>query len=141
MKKNIYVLYHKHDTSYTWEKSIFDTKIIGCFDSKKQVNQTINVYKKLVGFKDYPNGFKICCKKIKYIPSDKIVFKIDCSIFLYDDVEIIEDFGVFPTRKDAEKIITDNIKRDSKRYKADCFFIDKYKLNACYWKEGFTTGE
>ena len=60
----VYQLLHKHkveqDTDGSW---ICDTKEIGVYSTYKKAMETIERYKHITGFKDYPNDFII--KKVK----------------------------------------------------------------------------
>lgn len=53
--KKIYLLQHRHP----FEDGSEDTKFLGIFATKKEVMQAIKFYKKLLGFKDFPNEFFI----------------------------------------------------------------------------------
>ena len=61
----IYILKHKHKVA-TDGDDVFDTKLIGGFSSEIKALQTIEKYKSIEGFKDYPDGFIIEKIEIDY---------------------------------------------------------------------------
>ncbi len=60
MKKYIYVLQH----SYEQENGYNETKFLGVFSSYEKAEAAILEYKKLPGFKKYPNDF--CIDKYEF---------------------------------------------------------------------------
>ncbi len=58
--KYVYQLLHHHkvekDTDGSW---ICDTKEIGIYSTRKKAEETIERYKSITGFKDYPDDFEI----------------------------------------------------------------------------------
>lgn len=55
MDKYVYVLQH----SYELENGYDETKFLGVFSSLEKAESAVLEYKKLPGFKDYPNDFYI----------------------------------------------------------------------------------
>lgn len=54
--------------------------------------------------------------------------------------ENVKIIGIYSSRKKAEEVVKKykEIKGFS-RFPDDCFYIDKYKLNQDYWRDGFIT--
>ena len=55
----IYILFHKRKVEFYNSEWIYDTKLIGVFSNKNKALQTIEKYKNIDGFKDYPYDFII----------------------------------------------------------------------------------
>jgi hypothetical protein len=52
--KSVFVLEHSYE-----DNQHEDTKMIGVYSSQEKAKETIKKFKKLPGFKEYPNGFNI----------------------------------------------------------------------------------
>ena len=57
--KYVYKLEHSHISGYLGNEKLFDTKIIGYSSSRRKAEETMERYKDITGFKDYPDGFII----------------------------------------------------------------------------------
>lgn len=70
--KYIYSLSHSHLVSGQDPIDTVDTKFIGYFSSYESACDIENKYKKIIGFKDYPDGFYIEKVQIDYDDYDFI---------------------------------------------------------------------
>lgn len=57
--KYVYKLEHSHISGSLGDEKLFDTKVIGYYSSRKKAEETMERYKYITGFKDYPDGFII----------------------------------------------------------------------------------
>ncbi|MFT9057373.1 MAG: hypothetical protein ABF449_12320, partial [Ethanoligenens sp.] len=55
----VYMLEHKRETGSDGNELIYSSKLIGFYSSRKKAEETIEKYKNIEGFKDYPDGFVI----------------------------------------------------------------------------------
>jgi hypothetical protein len=134
----IYELTHSHVIEKCCDGTeIRDTKCIGYFSNMDLINNTIKYYRGIVGFSEYPNGFKIC----KYFVNGESISNVFvlfyeqyCIKGKYDEVMCL---GVFASRHLAE-LQCEKYKHDS-RYSdwPSGFTIDEYPINELNWKEGF----
>lgn len=63
MKRYVYKLQHKRKIEPDGDDWVHDTITIGYFSTLKNAEQTIERYKNITGFQDYPDDF--CLEKIE----------------------------------------------------------------------------
>jgi len=141
----VYLLEH----STVVEKGVKSSFIIGVYSSKEIAKQKISKYKKIDGFKDFPDNFYITSFRVvssKNNPSelDKPIFFLqhEYSIGDYDYITYIDMY--FDYCKALDRIEHLKKKRKYKKctnglYSPDGFVVDKYFLNQDNWEEGFTS--
>ena len=124
-----------------------DSKIIGIYSSLTNVQKTIEEFKNIVGFKDYPNDF--CIEEFEIITLDnKSIFSNNTVFFLQHEHSVgeydyVTKIGMFFSYKDAKKYM-DNLKENVSLqeqydivYSIGEFSIDRYIVDKNYWTEGF----
>ena len=57
--KYVYELKHSHITGKFKKENLYDIKTIGFYSSLKLALETLEKYKEIEGFRDYPDGFYI----------------------------------------------------------------------------------
>ena len=62
--KYIYSVSHSHLVDAA--KNVYDTKQIGYFSSRKKAEEIVEQYKHILGFKDYPDCFRIKKVELNY---------------------------------------------------------------------------
>lgn len=143
MVKYVYYLYHRHkicfDSKWGW---IYDTKEIGYFTSIKKMDKVLKSYKKIIGFRDYPNDFVV--EKISIFSCSKNTsFLYDLTHF-YEDIDgddIVTYLGCYSSLKEARN------RREMLKYTSrflshpEAFLIRHIKLNQCSWCEGFVPND
>jgi len=144
---HVYLLSHVRKL----EDDAIEPKIIGIYSSLDVVNITIEKYKKIVGFKDYPDDFVV--KKYEVIPQDgKELLTNDTVYFLQheysvDEGGIIYDYftniDIYAAYDDAEEEMNELIKDEvypkslDGLYAPYGFTIGKCILDEDGWTEGF----
>lgn len=148
----VYLLYHKHEV----EPDVADVKNIGLYSSVNIANATIEIYKDIQGFKDYPDGF--CIKEFDVLDqteelavSGQVLYLLEHE-YTVKEADIYYDYvteiGVFASRINAETMMEDLKKSNdyvNKRngiYEDNAgFCISNYVLDENNWQEGFVTWE
>lgn len=138
------MLVHSRDI----EEDANETKIIGIYSTLGRANKTIEKYKSIEGFRDYPDDFYV--KKFEVLPDDK-KRKIKNNTLYYlrheysvdDKYDFVTAIGVYYSYKDAQKERRKLKKKPEYKnylgglYPPDGFAIWKYVLDEDYWKDGF----
>lgn len=138
----VYSLSHEHYTS----DETADIKQIGYFSSRKESCQVIEEYKKLDGFREYPNNFVIKALPIVYgkrvysnIEYPKVVYVLNHSYEDEEGFDVISWLGIYASY-DLALRSQQKYMRDKKfNGYPDCFIIDEYEVNKPEWSEGFFT--
>ena len=60
--KYVYMLEHSRKV----EEDVYDSKLLGFFSTKEKAEQAILEYRPVIGFRDYPDGFKIEIFKVDF---------------------------------------------------------------------------
>lgn len=127
----------------------YDTKLIGCYSSLKNVKEVIKRYKKIEGFKDYPNDFNIetieadindfnnMCGEF----NDNVVFRLVHEY--YDGVEFdyVTELGIYSTIGKANEAQKKYSEQEILKDYPDGFCIDEIKVDFDYWSSGFVKYE
>ncbi len=126
----------------TGEK-IYNTKLLGFFQSEEECKQLILEYLKQPGFIDCPNDFIVEKVEADVNEFNDIPGEFESSVFYlahewYDgEFDYVTDLGYYSTEELAKKAQI--------RYQLDTNFIEhpegfcisKYIIGECEWKEGF----
>ena len=143
--KYVFRLLHNHKIKYDGNDLICDSKLLGYFTSIQQAQNIIKKYKKVTGFKDYPDGFiiqkeKVICDNSISLKSDvmRCIYELTHSFEDKDGYDIITYFSVYSSlelaRHDEKKLLLE-VPFSSH---PEGFLIVDHQLNKCYWQEGFT---
>ena len=151
----IYVLYHLHKVMEDNIRSYYDGKEIGQFFSIEEAKEVLEKYKKVKGFKDYPEGFHIDEYQIDSLYNQKINSLLDTDIrltnrlktvyFLYyykeydeNECEDASILGIFSSRKLAQKAREKLIKDHPKVFTNYLVIYDR-DIGTLSWVDGFFT--
>lgn len=140
----VYMLFHLRVV----EDDIIDRKLIGIFSSYDNVLDAIKRYSEIVGFADFPDGFKIEPYHIAGKTYSRIRKSRDVVFFLqyeYSEelIDYVVDLGLYSTRLramvEAIKFGLSLLvhKREDKVRFGGRFYNVAYKINEEHWKEGF----
>lgn len=117
-----------------------EISLLGFFTSLKKVNSSIERYRNIAGFRDYPNGFTVFEHEIE--GEETIVYV--SSFYIHDaeyEFEYSRNLGVFKCESDARRAIeifrTNNSANWSKDKLEVELNVDKYILDEMYCIHGF----
>lgn len=138
----LYCLYHKHIVSEDGFPDSEDVKIIGHYASLDRTLETMNRYKTILGFTDFPYGFGIevvLQKDFGDIPADKRVYRNG-----YTDFSAIDGIDTF---FEGYYISKDRAGEDLQRIQSlPCFAkvtedLETYEVivDMDQWPEGFVS--
>ena len=128
--KKIFMLEHKREI----DDVVILSSLIGFYTSKDIVDHTVNKYRMLEGYRDYPDDFLITEYEIAENVMQAFVVFHEYSDEEFDYPTLI---GVFSTEEDAIKAQMVAIKEQPFAQYPDGFTIDNYELNKDFWTEGF----
>ncbi len=140
--RKVYMLKHSRPMG----EDAWSTELIGFYSPISKAEETIEKFKNITGFHDYPDDFVIEEWDVDIDDFNDIAGDYTGSVFYlaheyYDGTEFdyITDLGVYSRFKKA--------KRAKAKYKMiskfiaypDGFSIDEYEINKEHWTEGFYT--
>ncbi len=139
------IIYQVEHSRLVAAPDIYDTKLIGFFLKKDDVERVIENYSGLVGFRDYPQEFMISEMQLNTNKPRKRPSLPRQVYYLYyweenveDDIDYVQDIGVFSSLKRAKEVKAELMnKYGCDKDVRNCFFIEKYEINTCFWCEGF----
>lgn len=136
----VYRLFHKRLIERYHNENIYSTLVIGYYSSLERAQTTLERYKSIHGFVNYPNDFYI--QEVK-VDDDNTMMKPLTSIISvyheYDegDYEVLTFVGVYSTYKKAKQKINDLLKKPKYKNHPDGFQVAKEKIDRDGWTEGF----
>jgi len=146
---NVYFLYHAREV----EPNVTDTKHIGIYSSMSAVDITINKYKNITGFKDYPDNFvveeyEVIGSESKELLSGNTIYflqhehSVDEDGIIYDYITNIDMFADYhDAKKEMEQLIKGETypKSPNGVYPPYGFCLDKCIIDEDNWIEGFVS--
>jgi len=153
----VYVVIHIHKFASPSEclEGHVDSKHIGTFHSKNKAITTIEKYKNLEGFKDYPNEFyiheyfvdsiynsyitELLKSDIKQAGSLEVLFFLNYVREFEDGHDDIKLLGVFSSEKIANEALKKIRKIPGLVRNSGDFLIEEENVKLLGWTEGFTT--
>lgn len=117
---------------------VCDDKGIGCFSTFSRADRAGKEYRKIIGFRDFPDNFMI--EKIPVFGTKKNCSAVYELTHFFDDGygnDIVPYSGFFSSRKKARCMISLLKKDPFFSSRPEDFLIVHIKLNQCSWREGF----
>ena len=145
----VYFLSHSREVELGVKSSIH----IGIYSSINIADVTIEKYKEITGFKDYPNDFiveeyEVIARNNKEIVSGQLVYFLQHEYSVEEDSVIYDystNINIFENYDDAKKAMEELIKESvfpkspDGIYAPDGFNIDKCIVDKDNWTEGFVS--
>ena len=137
----IYRLMH----SYAGTETIYgDEFALGCYSDLDIIKKTIDIYRTIEGFSQFPNGFYVFEYTVNGESDCGNEFVYVAEVYIHDedyDFERVNCLGVFGNNADAEQCIS-NFQNQNEGFINSTDLVvectaEKYKIDEMGWKEGF----
>ncbi len=116
---------------------VYSSFLLGFFDKKTRVQNAIEQYKTLPGFKENGDCFNVC----RYFVKRRKVEKIYClnheCFSEKEDVYVVTDCGIYFTEKKALRKLSRLKNEYPFNLFVDGFTVDTCEINKMEWTEGF----
>lgn len=140
--KYVFKLIHNRKVE---EPDVYNTFLIGFYSTRENAEKTIEKFKLIDGFKDFPNDFSIEKERVdEGIVEEGALDELASVFFLshtYEEGEYDFDsyLGIFSSLEKAQREL--NYLKNIPEYKEhpDDFHIDEYKIDEDNWGFGFLT--
>ena len=129
------------------EPDINDALLIGFYSKREKAEKTIEKFKQIVGFKDFPQNFYIEKEKVNegaIVREENTVSNNELkSVFFLshmhekDEYDFILSLGIFSSFEKAQQELDYLKNTDEYKEYPDEFYIAEYKIDEDNWESGF----
>ncbi|MCP1225896.1 hypothetical protein [Sebaldella sp. S0638] len=134
----IFLLIHEKMSKSTY----VEKKNIAICSSYEKAKKTMERYKNYVGFKEFPNGFKILKYNIEHVNKDNHIYLLGYYREYEDIDDVNEILGLSVTLKEGKEIIKQYKEKNGFSIKARGFYIEKWLIDITFrWEGGFISVE